>query len=110
MIHRALSADLAARLPPGWVMDPNEPLLGERRQSLSVDIQELYADDACAVTLRASWVLKRPDSPGLRASETIQTAAASCPGAEAVPAAFSQALGQLSDRIAAEVAQSVPTE
>jgi uncharacterized lipoprotein YmbA len=109
MIHRVLSDNLAARLPPGLVTDPNEPPLGEGRLSLSVDIQELYADETCAVTLRASWVLKRPNAQSTRANEETQTpASGACSGAAAQPAAMSQALGQLSDRIAAAIGQASP--
>jgi uncharacterized lipoprotein YmbA len=109
MIRRVLSDNLAARLPAGLVTNPNEPPVGERRQSLSVDIQELYADGTCAVALRASWVLKRPDSQSMRASEEVRIPApGACSGAEAQPGAMSQALGQLSDRIAAGIGQASP--
>jgi uncharacterized lipoprotein YmbA len=104
-IRRVLSGDLAARLPPNMVANPNEPSIGEKRQSLSVDIAEFYGDATCAVTLRASWVLKQPDSQSSRGTEeaTIPTSG-DCTGAGAVPTAMSQALAQLSDRIAAAVA------
>jgi uncharacterized lipoprotein YmbA len=105
-IRRVLSDDLAARLPPGVVADPNEPSVGEKRQSLSVDIQEFYGDASCAVTLRASWLLKPPDSPSSRGSEEIHIPAGTdCTGAATLPAALSQALARLSDRIAAVIAQ-----
>jgi len=105
MIHRVLSEDLAARLPAGTVADPNEPALGEKRQSLAVDIVELYGDAGCAVTLRAAWVLKQPDAASTRGSEQIRIAPPSCAGAVSVPPALSEALGQLSDRLASAVAQ-----
>jgi uncharacterized lipoprotein YmbA len=106
-IRRVLSNDLAARLPPGLVADPNEPSLGERRQSLSVDVQEFYGDASCAVTLRAAWLLKPPDSPSSRGTEEIRIpAAADCAGTATLPEALSQALAQLSDRIAAVIARS----
>ncbi len=107
MIRRVLSGDLAARLPPGEVADPNEPALGEPRQSLSVDVQEFYGDATCAVTLRAAWVLRQPDSQSVRAREEVRIASGSaCSGNDSLPAAMSQALGQLSDRIAAAVART----
>lgn len=105
-IRRVLSDDLAARLPPGMVANPNEPLPGDKRQSLAVDIHEFYADVGCAVTLRASWVLKQGDSQGAPgAMETTVPASGACSGVKTVPAAMSQALGQLSDRIAEAVAR-----
>lgn len=104
-IRRVLSDDLAARLPPNMVANPNEPSVGEKRQSLSVDIQEFYGDSTCAVTLRAAWVLKQPDAQSSRGTEDAHVpAGGDCSGAGTLPAAMSKALGQLSDRIAAAVA------
>jgi uncharacterized lipoprotein YmbA len=106
-IRRVLSNDLAARLPSGAVANPNEPSFGEKRQSLAVDISEFYGDSTCAVTLRAAWTLKQPDAPGLRGTEEIKAPAeGACTSAGPIPAAMSQALGQLSDRIATAVSQS----
>ncbi len=104
-IRRVLAGDLASRLPPGVVANPNEPSIGEKRQSLAVDIQEFYADAACTVTLHASWVLKQADSqttPG--AVDARIPTSGPCSGAATIPAAMSQALGQLADEIAQAVA------
>jgi uncharacterized protein len=104
-IRRVLSDDLASRLPPNMVANPNEPSVGEKRQSLSVDIAEFYGDAACTVTLRAAWVLKQADSQSSRGTEEARIpASGDCSGVGAVPTAMSQALAQLSDRIAAAVA------
>lgn len=104
-IRRVLSADLAARLPPNMVANPYEPSVGEKRLSLSVDIEEFYGNASCAVTLRAAWVLRQPDMQSSRGNEETQVpAGGNCEGGAALPAAMSQALGQLSDRIAAAVA------
>lgn len=106
-IRRVLSDDLASRLAPNMVANPNEPSVGEKRQSLAVDIQEFYADTACAVTLRAAWLLKQPDSQSTRGAEEVRIAAAAgCAGPGSLPAPMSQALAQLSDRIAAAVVHS----
>jgi len=106
-IRRVLSNDLAARLPPSLIADPNEPAIGEKRQSLSIDVQELYGDSACAVTLRAAWVLKATDTQSSRGTEDIQVPANNgCAGAGSLPPAMSQALAQLSDRIAAVIARA----
>jgi uncharacterized protein len=107
MIRRVLSDDLAARLPPGMVANPNEPAVGETRQSLTVDISDFYGDATCAVTLHAAWVLKQGDSQGTRGTEEAKVpASGDCSGAGGLPVAMSRALGQLSDRIAAAVAHS----
>ena len=103
-IRRVLSNDLAARLPPGAVANPNEPSIGEKRQSLAVDISEFYGDPTCKVTLRAAWTLKQSDSQSSHGNEEVTTLPqGSCTGASAIPAAMSQALGVLSDQIAAAV-------
>jgi uncharacterized lipoprotein YmbA len=106
-IRRVLSGDLAARLPPNMVANNNEPSIGEKRQSLSVDIAEFYGDAACTVTLRAAWVLKQPDSQSSRGTEEARIpAGGDCSGSGSLPTAMSQALAQLSDRIAAAVAHT----
>lgn len=123
MIRRVLSADLAARLPENLVIDPNQPQAGERRQSLAVDFQDLYADAGCAVTLRATWVLTAPPAQNastkneagagdrMQVSEELQVPSGSaCSGAAAVPGVMSRALASLSDRIAAHIAQTSAAE
>jgi uncharacterized lipoprotein YmbA len=105
-IRRVLSNDLATRLPVNMVANPYEPSVGEKRQSLSVDIEEFYGDSTCAVTLRAAWVLKQPDMQSSRGTEETRVASGNCEGSAALPAAMSQALAQLSDRIAAAIAHA----
>lgn len=100
MIRRVLSADLALRLPVNGVADPNEPPLGEPRQSLSLDVQDFYADADCKVTLRAAWVVKRPDAPTTRSTEEVQVDGGACSGNSALPERMSRALAVVSDRIA----------
>jgi uncharacterized lipoprotein YmbA len=103
-IRRVLSGDLAARLPPNMVANPNEPSIGDKRQLLSVDIAEFYGDAACAVTLRAAWLLKQPDSQSSRGNEEARIpGSGDCSGSGTLPAVMSQALAQLSDRIAAAI-------
>jgi uncharacterized lipoprotein YmbA len=105
MIRRVLSGDLAARLPPNLVANPNEPSIGDKRQLLSVDIAEFYGDSACTVTLRVAWLLKQPDSQSSRGTEEVRVpATGDCSDAGSLPAAMSQALAELGDRIAAAVA------
>jgi hypothetical protein len=116
MIRRVLSADLAARLPASAVADANEPGSGESVQTLSVDIQEFYADSSCSVALRASWVLTSPQPQGKGATapakqateETQMPSSGACSGADTVPPSMSRALGLLSDRIAAAIATATP--
>ena len=103
-IRRVLSNDLAARLPQGVVANPNEPSVGEKRQSLTVDFSELYGDPTCTVILRASWTLKQSESDSLHGEEAATASPPDgCKGAASIPAAMSQALGKLSDLIAAAI-------
>lgn len=103
-IRRILSNDLAARLPQGAIANPNEPSVGEKRQSLTVDFSQFYGDPACAVTLRAAWTLKQSDSNSLNGNEeVVASPEGGCKGAGSIPAAMSNALGKLSDLIAAAI-------
>jgi uncharacterized lipoprotein YmbA len=106
MIRRVLSEELASLLPPQMVASPNEPSVGERRQSVAVDIQEFYADAACAVTLSGSWTIRSPDNKhNSQGSARVQVpASAACSGTAAIPAVMSQALSQLADRMARAIA------
>lgn len=104
MIRRVLSADLAARLPPGRVIDPYQQA-GPEVGSLTVDIHQFYADPTCQVRLRAAWQLTEPHAAMLAALEDVLVPpAGKCP--DALAATMSQALGRLSDRIAAAVVRS----
>jgi uncharacterized lipoprotein YmbA len=98
-IRRVLSEDLAERLPPHWVADPNEPTGNDPRRLLSIAIADFYADEVCRTTLRADWTLRGPSGLSERGTEQVQQpGVAPCDGA--VPAGMSSALGQLADRLA----------
>jgi uncharacterized lipoprotein YmbA len=100
MVRRVLSIDLAARVPASPVGEPRD-----QQRSLSVDVLEFYGDAGCAVTLRAAWVLKQPHADNVQATEKVDVpAGGACPAALA--ATMSRALGQLSERIAARIADS----
>lgn len=106
-IRRVLSNDLATRLPLNMIANPYDPSVGEKRQSLAVDIEDFYGDAACTVTLRAIWVLKQPDNRSTHGVEEVRVpATGGCSGSTVLPPAMSQALGELSDRIAAAIAHS----
>lgn len=105
MIRRVLSADLAARLPPGLVIDPYLPLQRGTARSLRVDIHELYGGPGCEVTLSAAWLLTGPEHQVLTGTADLDVPSAGrCP--DALAATMSAALGRLSDRIAAAVIRS----
>lgn len=105
-IRRTLNDDLAARLPPNLVADPNEPATQEPRRLLSIAVIEFYADAECGATLRADWTLRGPKAESQHGSEQFQTHdAVSCMAGTpaALAAAMSAALGTLSERLAAVI-------
>jgi hypothetical protein len=102
-IRRVLSDDLAARLSPGLVADPNEPNTKDPRRSLTIAISEFYGDDSCAVSLRAGWSLSNPQAASQHGIEQVQVPA-SAPCSDELAAAMSRALGVLADRLAVVVA------
>jgi uncharacterized protein len=101
MIRRVLAANLTSRLPAGSVLDFSSP---DSKGVLSVDIQELYGDANCEVTLRATWELVGAKDQSRRGTEMIHTpSAGACPGALAE--GISRAIGDLSDRLTTAASQ-----
>lgn len=98
-IRRVLSDDIARRL--------RHPAAGPQR-AVAVDIHEFYGDAACNVTLRTVWTTRSVGNAAAQSfTEEIQVpAAGACP--DALAAAMSSALGQLSDRILAGLARLPP--
>jgi len=104
-IRRTLSDDLAARLPANQVAAPNEPRTDEARRQLSIDVSQFDADEHCAVTLLVNWTLSTSIKQSTSGSERIDMDAATpCPGS--LPAAMSQALARLADRLASMLQSS----
>jgi hypothetical protein len=97
-IRQILSDDLAARLAPGLVAEPNESSTKDPRRLLTIAIDEFYGDDSCAVSLRASWSLTNPQAAGQHGTEQVQVPASAPCGGE-LAAAMSRALGVLADRL-----------
>jgi uncharacterized protein len=104
IVRRTLAADLAARLPPGSVLAPGDPVPSSGARTLTVDVQDFIPDQR-HVTLNARWTLLAgtPPRPVLTKREMIDMTAAS-PTTAAEVAAMSRALGTLADRIAAHLA------
>jgi hypothetical protein len=102
-IRRALSDDLAQRLPAHAMADYNEPAGNQPRRLLTVAIGEFYADESCAVSLRADWTLKGPGASVDRGSLQLQQPASLPCDSGAMPAAMSMAVGSLADRLAQSI-------
>jgi uncharacterized lipoprotein YmbA len=94
MIRRVLAADLQARAATGTSLEG---------AVVAVDIDEFVGDASCSVVLRASWELQGGGAnaaPLGSGREIIRVPGSSgtCT-ASALPAAMSEALAQLSERI-----------
>jgi uncharacterized lipoprotein YmbA len=103
MIRRVIAGDLTARLAAGAMASENEPMAGEPRRHLYIDVQEFTGDERGAVTLRAAWLIQTPNAGSQRGTEEI-TVAAGDATADALAAAMSRALADFTDRIAAALA------
>jgi hypothetical protein len=98
-IRRVLSDDLAQRLPAHAMADFNEPASDQPRRLLAVAIDEFYADESCAVSLRADWSLKIPGGKIDRGSYQLQQPPSLPCDVAATPAAMSTAVASLADRL-----------
>jgi uncharacterized lipoprotein YmbA len=104
-IRRVLSADLAARLPPAMIVSAADSAASGASRALSVDIQEFSGDASCAVTLRAAWALTPPNGASAQGMEDVRIPPRGACATSTLPAAMSEALAQLSDKIAASIAR-----
>jgi uncharacterized protein len=102
MIGSVLTQDLAARLPAGMVIAPNSPAPGTAR-GIVVDILTFQPQASGEVVLDADWTLLQgtQSNPVLRRSAHLSATAA--PSAQGEAAAMSTLLGELADRMAADI-------
>lgn len=105
-IRRTVQDDLAARLPPGTVLD-RLSAGGQKEPRLIIDVQQFYTDARCRTILQAAWAIRNPESdlPVAIGTEAIQQAASGVcmdPAQEAA-AGMSLALGQFADRLATAI-------
>ncbi len=107
MIRRVLTQDLAARLPSGMVIAPQSPAPRSAR-GVVVDILT-FQPRAGGVALDADWTLLQgtQSNPVLRRS--LHLTVPSAASAQDQAAAMSQLLGQLADRMAADIGRSPHT-
>jgi uncharacterized protein len=104
MIQRVLTQDLAQRLPPNAVVLPHEPA-PPRHDVIAVDILQFDEDASGAVVFDGSWSLTASDSGKPLASRHLRLSARAEPNSYGDQvAAMSRVLGELSDKIAHELA------
>jgi uncharacterized lipoprotein YmbA len=101
MTRQALSEDLDQRLPSGSVIYPRLPKPGG---ALGVDIDILeFNIVASQALMRASWIIvPAGDVPGAKRSAAELRSSMSSEDPAAVAHAWSDLIGQLADRIAAD--------
>lgn len=106
MIQTVLAADLRTRLP-GKVLTPGVPAAPGPTRKLDVTIERFLPDTTGLVMLVADWALldSRHGRREAGGHETIAVQAASG-GPNDTTAAMSRALGELANRIAAEVTRT----
>jgi uncharacterized lipoprotein YmbA len=101
MARQTLSDDLDQRLPPGSVIYPRLP---KPIGGLGVNIDILDFNIAASqVSMRASWtIVPSADSQGAKRSAASLRSTMNSEGPAAVAHAWSDLIGQLADRIAAD--------
>ena len=99
--RQALSADLAARLPQGRLVFPHlakpEGALG-----ISVDVLE-FKTSRSGAALEVSWVIDPAHEPGASRATAVFTTAQGAGDAASTARALGILLGQLADRIVADL-------
>lgn len=109
MVRRVLTQDLAARLPAGKVIYPQQPA-PRNTERIVLDILRFSGDGSGEVTFEASWTLlpSGSDTP-LAAHHVRFTQNAGGAGYPGQARAMSAILGQLADHIAAAL-PAVPAQ
>jgi uncharacterized lipoprotein YmbA len=108
MLTRVLINDLQSRWPRSHVVEASGPLTVPSDATIEVDISRFEAEPAGTVVLTAQWVLQREGKKAQVRSEQIRIDAAANDPNDLV-AAMSDAVGQLSSRIASSVSSETAT-
>lgn len=102
LVLHTLAFDLADRLPEGMTILPGEAKPLAPTRSIDVVFADLSAGPANTVTLDCRWTLHTPGHPDTTHSEHISIPVPNLDSGS-VAAGVSQALGELSGRVAAGV-------
>ncbi len=102
MVLHTLASNLADRLPNGMVVLPGQakPLA---MRSIDIVFEDLAATADRAIVVDARWTLRERGTPDVAFHEQMRVDLESVESA-AIAAGMSRALGQLADRIAAQLA------
>jgi uncharacterized lipoprotein YmbA len=101
-IRRVLTQNLASRLPAGMVIAPEAPAPASAR-GLVVDILTFQPQAGGDVVLDADWTLLQGTQSNPVLSRSVHLSAAAAPSAQGEAAAMSNLLGELADRMAAQI-------
>jgi len=107
MMPRVLVAELTERLPHMRIAQSSSGMLGEADTNLAVSIERFDTDPDGTVVLDARWSVQGKGGDGPLDSVEIRQRAASG-DTDALVAAMSRCLAELSDRLAASLAASNP--
>jgi hypothetical protein len=107
IVRQTLSDDLDRRLPSGSVIYPRLP---KANAALGIDVDILeFTVVASQVSMRASWLIVPAAGPqGAKRSVASLQVSVTSTGPAAVAHAWSELIGQLADRIAADAASFTP--
>jgi uncharacterized lipoprotein YmbA len=101
MVIHTLAFDVANRLPEGMVILPGQAKPAGAMRSISVVFEELAPGPDPVFVLDARWTVMEAGKPPVPHHDRITVPMASMESA-AVAAAMSQALAELSERIASQ--------
>jgi uncharacterized protein len=105
MVPRILAEDLTQRLPDTRIALQSSDMMNDAARSLPISIERFDADPSGTVILEARWAVRNHGGGAAALEEArIEKHAASSETPDLV-AAMSDCLGELSDRLAAALAQ-----
>ena len=100
-IRRTLTEDLRRRLPEGTVLAAGDPTPPGTRM-ITLNVQQFVVDATGQVTLEADWSLHDGERTGDVRHVRLRVATEGR-GGDAIAASMSRALGELAERISAEL-------
>lgn len=103
MVQRVLAADLSSRLPAGSVVTTSRTLSGDETLTVEVAVGRFDQDADGTIVLEAQWRLRGKGPRRANTETTRITRRPADQGTAAQVQAMSEALGDLADRIAAQV-------